>query len=165
MLQMMTPVCTPGRPRRLVEAGQHRVQDLRHGVSLEFVEDRREPHLDVAHVFAGGVLHQLARHAPHRFRLLQHGKRVLERVQVLLQRLAGVAAHEAPAQLRLGGAGQVEVLVAGQLAHGVEADRAVEMNVQVGLGDLPQEARVGEEHGGLPAPLSGTAPPRSRRAH
>jgi hypothetical protein len=105
------------------------------------VKLRCEAHLDVADAVGLAVLGQLARRPLERLWILQHGDRVPESLEVLGQ--AGVARAEDQrfeSFRRLRGKGHLAG--AGHVDHRAEPQRAVEVDVEVGLGQAADEFAV-----------------------
>ena len=107
------------------------------------VELGGEADLEVADALLLAVLGQLERRALEGLLVLQDRHRVLEALQVLVQ--VGVAGpeHQRFEPLRrLRGEG--DLARAGQLDEGPEAERAVEVDVEVGLGEAADQVLVHE---------------------
>ncbi len=96
---------------------------------------------EVADAFGEIVLRQLEGDAFEAFGVLHHGASVGETLQVFRQ--VGVVVFENEfAQSFFGVGGQLDVLRFGQFDQGGQPQRAVEVDVEVGLGDGAEEVGV-----------------------
>jgi hypothetical protein len=113
------------------------------------VEHGRVAHLHVADVLAGGVLGELVGDAGERVGGLHHAEGDVERLQVLDERAAVATEVHRLAEAVLVGRGEDDLLFVGELEDGRETKRAVEVNVEVRLGELLDELeRECLRHGG-----------------
>ena len=122
----------------LGHALRHGAHDLAHPGRGGHVQLGGEAHLDVAHALGGVVLDQLLGDAREVLGVLQHGAGVHEAVQILQQILVGLLEDEL-AQARLGIGGELALALAGKLDEGLQAQRAVQVEMEVGLGDGADE--------------------------
>jgi hypothetical protein len=136
-----------------LQPGQHRVQDVGQGEAVLLVQDGRVAHLHVAHALGRAVLGQLVGDAFERLGLLQHGQRDVEDLEVVAEAPHARAGDELAGQLggRLGG--HLHALRLGELPHRARAQRAVEMEVKVGLGESLQHLGL-DRHSFLSAATS-----------
>ena len=103
------------------------------------MEHRRVADLHVPDVLRGRVLGQLVGGAVQRVLGLQHLERDVERLEVLDQPAGVLADVHAAAQLVRSCGRQLDALLLGQLEDRLEAHRAVEVDVEIGLGELLEE--------------------------
>ncbi len=124
---------------RLVQAFEHRLDDLRQAQAPPRVEHRRVADLHVAHVLARGVLGELVRDARERLLGLHDLERDVEGLEVLDER-AGVLAEVHRAGEPVGGVGgELDAVLLGELEDRRESKRAVEMDVEIRLRKLLEE--------------------------
>ena len=149
----------PGQPAQLG------LERRLHGEPAAGAELRAVAHLEVAEPVARRILHHLVGHPLDRLGRLQQRDGVLEPREVVLQ-AAGVAHHhEAPERLGIGRR-QGELRLPGELDHRRRAERAVEMGVQLRLGQageqLTRQHRRPAPAGARAPPPGGSSPPRAR---
>ena len=107
------------------------------------VELGGEAHLEVAHALGLAVLGQLEGRPLEGLLVLQHRHRVLEALKVLVQvRVAGPEHQRFEPLGRLRGEG--DLALAGELDERPEPERAVEVDVEVGLGEAADQVLVHE---------------------
>ena len=132
LLAAVVAVARPAQPA--VDGGEH-AHRVQLGVHVKL---RREADLEVAHALLLVVLGQLVRDALQRLLVLHHRAGVGEAAQVLGE--AGVAVLEhLLAHAALGVRGQRHLLFARQLQQRRQPQRAVEVDVEIGLGELVDE--------------------------
>ncbi len=118
---------------------QAREHGLDHAGDLEAeagVEHRRVADLHVADVLAGDVLGELVGDAVERVLVLHHAQGHVEGLEVLDERAAVLAQVHHPAQLGRVSRRELDPVDARQIEDRLEAERAVEMNVQIRLGSF-----------------------------
>ncbi len=123
---------------RAVEPAVDRGDHLADVEAFAHVQLRRETHLDVAHAFGQVVLRQLVGHPLERLLVDHHRAGVGEAVQVVRQVFVLLLEDQLEQAFR-GIGRQLDVAFFGELDQGREAEGAVEMYVEVGLGDRLQE--------------------------
>ena len=121
---------------RSAEPLEHTLDDRRQPEPAPGVQHRRVAHLHVTDVLARRVFGELVRNAPERFRALHHAQGHVEGFQVLDEASAVLAKVHGLAQPVGISRGQVDPLSLGEFEDGRQAQRSVEMNVQVGLREL-----------------------------
>ena len=105
------------------------------------VQLRGEAHLDVADALGLAVHGELVGRALERLRVLQHRDGVLEAPQVLPQVGVALAEHQLFEPLRRL-RGECHASLPGQLDQGREPQRAVEVHVEIGLGQAADQVEV-----------------------
>ena len=140
------------------DAAQRRIDCLLERQSLQRVEWRCIPHLDVAHTFGGDIDREFVRHPFQRVLGLHHRQRRIEAHEVVLERPGVVHAHELTQRIGIV-ARQRHAILARQLDHRLRTHRAIEMAVQLGLRQPAQQRAIGghERRAHVAASL---APPR-----
>ena len=140
MPQMMTFDSMPMLVLRRAQALEHALDDGRELEAAARVEHRRVAHLHVADVLARGVLGELVGDAPERLLGLHHAQRDVEGLEVLDERAAVLPEvhRRAEARPRRRPGSSIAVLL-GEVEDRREAERAVEVDVQVGLRELLDE--------------------------
>ena len=128
-----------------LEAAIDRRDHRRHVEARPHVQLRREAHLDVAHAFVQAVLRQLEGGPLERLGVGEHGAGVGEALQVLGEVAVLLLEHQLAQAVGLGRR-QLDAALARQLDQGLDAQRAVEVDVQIGLRQAPQEL-LGKWHG------------------
>ena len=124
--------------RRPAVDGPNDVRDVEAGPDVEL---RGEAHLHVAHALLLAVLGQLEGRALQGLLVLQGRHGVLEALQVLVEvRVPGPEYQRFEPFGRLRGQGNLAV--AGQLDERPEAQRSVEVDVEVGLGEAADQVLV-----------------------
>ena len=146
----LAPLAHAGRrfvfPPGTVETAVHRGDHPADVETVAHVQLRREAHFDVAHPFGQIVFGQLVSRPFERFGVGQDGAGVGESMQVVRQ--IPVLLLEDQLEQTLGSfRGQLDLALPGQLDQRGQPQRAVEVQVQVGLGDGIEEfTGVGERH-------------------
>ena len=104
------------------------------------MERRREPQLEVRDPVLHGVLARLVEDPGDRVRVLHHGERDVEALQVRREVVAVDRALHHRSESReidgLGNAGNLHVLLLGELEDSLWSRETVEVAVEVGLGQL-----------------------------
>ena len=136
----------PGRRTALVEPLLDGGHDLVEGQPLGDVLLGRVAHLGVHDAVGGQVLHALAGDPGQRRGGLHHRDRVVERLEVALQR-AGVGGLGEPAAERLGvGRGQLVADLGGEVDDRLRPEPAVEVVVEQHLGRAQDLVASGSRH-------------------
>jgi hypothetical protein len=146
-------VLAPGAAEAAVDRGEHPP----HVEPRADMELRREAHLDVAHALGQAVLGELEGDPFERLLVGQHGAGVGEAVEVVGEVAVRLLEHQL--EQPLGGLRrQLDPPLAGQLDQRRQAQRAVEVDVEVGLRDRRQEGAreaAGPRAGGRGRSLEG----------
>ena len=134
---------------RAAQAAVHRREHLDRVEPRPDVQLRREPHLEVAHALRLVVLGQFRRDAFERLLGLHHGDRVAEALQVIPEARVTLLIYRL-AQAALGVARQLHPACARKLDQGRDAQRPVQMDVQVRLRQFRDELARDRDirHGG-----------------
>ena len=139
----------PGREPELGpgggEPGDHRLDDLGIGQAMAAVEHRRVAHLEVLHVLGRGVLGQLVSDPLERRLLLEDAQGEIEDLEIVGEAAGAPAGLEQTGERRELAGRQLHPLLVGQLEQGARTQAAVEVAVEVGLGQ-PADDRLREPH-------------------
>jgi hypothetical protein len=118
---------------RLAQPAQYRFDDLRRSQAGAGVKEWRVAHLEVAHVLAPRVLGELVGDLFERGFRLHHRQRDVERAQVVVEGRDVLAGDQHRPELAAIEGRQLDALLARELEHGVEANRSVEVAMQIRL--------------------------------
>ena len=145
-----------------LEPAALRLNHLLQGKPPAGAQHRAVANLDVAYIVPGRVLHHFVGHPLQRLGGLQQLNGHLEAADVILQIPGGVDQHAPAEPVRIRG-GELDPCAAGEVDHGLGAERAVQVHVELGLRE-PGEELTGQ-HRRLPGRPARSGPPgRSRRA-
>ncbi|OPZ80109.1 MAG: hypothetical protein BWY76_03456 [bacterium ADurb.Bin429] len=133
---------------RALEAAVHRAHHLLKAHDAAHMQLRREADLDIARAVGEAVQGQFIRGAFQRVRRLQYAAGIGEAAQILIQVRVAFAEHRF-AEAGFRGAGKLHGSVARQLNEAPQAERAVQVQVQIGLGNGADEGFGIVVHGDL----------------